>query len=59
MYENLNLCSKDYFRKIFSHYTLNASQTQLRDTLLSKNALSWKQCAQLFMALESLTGRQL
>ena len=54
MYENLSFSSKHYFENIFAQHTLTASQCALRDNLLSKNALSWKQCAQLFIVLESL-----
>lgn len=54
MYENLNFSSKHYFKNMLSQHTLTAHQRELSDSLLSKNALSWKQCAQLFIVLESL-----
>jgi hypothetical protein len=58
MYENLSFSSKHYFINLFAQHELTAHQRELSDNLLSKNALSWKQCAQLFIVIESLRGQQ-
>lgn len=44
--------SKNYIKAIFEGYHLPPNRAQLIAELFAKNALSWKQCAQLFEILE-------
>ena len=44
--------SKNYIKAIFDGYHITPHNAQLIAELFAKNALSWKQCAQLFEIFE-------
>ena len=44
--------SKNYIKSIFDGYGISPSHAHLIGELFTKNALSWRQCAQLFEILE-------
>lgn len=44
--------SKNYIKAIFDGYHITPNNSHLIGELFTKNALSWRQCAQLFEILE-------